>query len=130
MIEVGYARMWPRGIFYRDRAFIRSLEVLGNPGVYVLYRNDIPYYVGQAKKLRSRLWSHANRADTRYYNHWNFFSVFVEGDPKRRNEIEAILIAAMPTVNSAKPRLKRHRLPLAVQKMLRDSPEKQASVAM
>src|SRR5690348_2275021 len=99
---IPYARMWPREIFDRGRSFVHTLDILEKPGVYVLYRDDIPYYVGQATKLRTRLWAHANVPGARYHNFWNFFSVFVADDARRRNEIEAILIAAMPTANSAK----------------------------
>jgi hypothetical protein len=87
--------------------------------VYVLYRDDIPYYIGQAAKLRQRLWSHARSSGGKYNNFWNYFSAFVITDAKTRNEIEGILIAAMPTANSAKPRLKRAKFPTAVSKMVR-----------
>src|SRR3954468_18260007 len=66
-----YARMWPREVFdcrNGNRLLVKELEVLSQPGVYVLYRDDVPYYVGKAAKLRKRLWSHANQATTRYYN--------------------------------------------------------------
>jgi hypothetical protein len=36
-----------------------------------------------------------------------------------RDEIEGILIAAMPTANSAKPKLKRAKFPLQVSQMVR-----------
>lgn len=120
--KIRYARMWPREIFDHDLKFLRDekqLVVLGEPGVYVLYRDDVPYYVGQAKKLRSRLWQHAANPSTRYYNFWNFFSVFVPDDSSRLSEIEAILIAAMPTANSAKPKLAKEKFPLTVTKLLR-----------
>jgi hypothetical protein len=63
------ARMWPREIFDHvaddgvspNKPLAKSLEFLNNPGVYVLYRDDIPYYIGQAGKLRSRLWAHATK---------------------------------------------------------------------
>ena len=38
----------------------------------------------------------------------------------RRNEIEEILIAAMPTANSAKPKMKKEELPKSVVRMIRD----------
>jgi hypothetical protein len=116
------ARMWPREVFYRGREYLRDpeLAILGEPGVYVLYRDDVPYYVGQATKLRSRLWDHANVPGMRYYNFWNYFSVFVPEDPADRSQIEALLIAAMPTENSARPRLHKVRFPMKLTKMLRD----------
>ena len=136
-----YARMWPREVFYRRapketatkksrsngkkpakaaRLLFRHIELLAKPGVYVLYRDGVAYYVGQAKKLRSRLWQHACAPDTRYYNFWNFFSAFVVEDETDRNAIESILIAAMPTANSAKPKIKRESLPVGVRRMVRE----------
>lgn len=135
-----YARMWPREVFYRfapkevekkgttkgkrrqktAKLLFRHIELLAKPGVYVLYRDGVPYYVGQAKKLRSRLWQHACAPDTRYYNFWNFFSAFVIESDDDRNDIESILIAAMPTANSAKPRIKRESLPVGVRRMVRE----------
>jgi hypothetical protein len=133
-----YGRMWPRDIFYRrlkakreDLVFkrptsllFRTIPVLTKPGVYVLYRDDVPYYVGKAKRLRTRLWSHACVPGARYSNHWNFFSFFViEGDDERarrkRNDIESVLIAAMPTANGAKP-LKREPFPKEVREMVHE----------
>ena len=131
-----YARMWPREVFYRiipkekhgksttgkrpPRLMFRSIELLKESGVYVLYRDGIPYYIGQAKKLRGRLWQHACAPDSRYYNFWNHFSAFVVKEPNHRNEIEAILVAAMPTANSAKPRIQKESLPVGVRKMIRE----------
>ncbi len=124
-----YAHMWPREVFdclvpdensKKKRKLVRGLELLDKPGVYVLYRDDVPYYVGQAIRLRGRMKSHASVPGARYHNFWNFFSAFVIPDQRRRNEIEGILIAAMPTANSAKPRLKKAKFPLAVRKMVRN----------
>jgi hypothetical protein len=116
-----YVRMWPRGVFYRgesEKVLARSLDFLNGPGVYILYRNDVPYYIGQATKLRSRLWSHARRPDHRYFHFWNFFSAFTVIEKGFRNEVEGILIASMPTANSAKPKLEREPMPNSVSKML------------
>ncbi len=131
-----YARMWPREVFdchvqegNRKRPLVKAkgLELLERPGVYVLYRSDIPYYVGQADKLRRRLWKHANRPGSRYYNFWNFFSAFVVEDGRHRNEVEGILIAAMPTANSAKPRLKTAKYPKPVVDLIRRIRQKRAN---
>src|SRR5271170_3620056 len=64
-----YARMWPREVFYflvpkeegkrRKVSLGKGLDLVNEAGVYVLYRDDIPYYIGQAAKLRHRLWTHA-----------------------------------------------------------------------
>ena len=129
-----YARMWPRDVFYRllpkekksvhtrkvgsPKLLFRDIELLTKPGVYVLYRDTEPYYIGQAKKLRLRLAEHACSSDSRYYNFWNFFSAFVVENQEDRNAVEGILIAAMPTANSAKPRIKKESLPRPVRKMV------------
>jgi hypothetical protein len=116
-----YAQMWPREIFdckQGKRLVVKQLEILAQPGVYILYRDERPYYVGQAKRLRSRLWSHANQPNSRYYNFWNYFSVFAVEEPTTRNQIEGILIAAMPTANGAKPRIRKAQMPKEVRKLL------------
>jgi predicted GIY-YIG superfamily endonuclease len=138
-----YARMWPREVFYRlvpkarkgeqqkghsgSRLLFRQIDLLTKPGVYVLYRDTEPYYIGQAQKLRTRLNEHACMPGSRYYNFWTFFSAFVVEDQKHRNEIEAILIASMPTANSAKPRIKRESLPVEVRRMVREIEKKRAN---
>jgi hypothetical protein len=126
-IVAGYARMWPRGVFERvppvggdgrKQMLARSLDFLEKPGVYILYRDDTPYYIGQAEKLRHRLWGHAKKPESRYYHFWNFFSAFAVENEAFRNQLEGILIASMPTANSAKPKLQRERMPKEVRKLL------------
>jgi hypothetical protein len=97
----------------------KGLNFLEGPGVYILYRDDEPYYIGQATRLHSRLWAHAKQAEGRYFHFWNFFSAFAVPNSDRRNELEGILIAAMPTANSSKPRLPRERMPREVRDLLR-----------
>jgi len=46
--------------------FIAGFEPLQKPGVYVLYWEDEPHYIGQAERLASRLHDHANRSGDRY----------------------------------------------------------------
>jgi len=124
-----HARMWPREVFnYRISgpngkpvALAKTLDVLSHPGVYILYRNDLPYYIGKAKHLRSRIFSHARRPGSKYDLFWNYFSVFVVENEKHRDEVEAMLIAAIPTANGAKPKLERQPYPDAVRKILRTS---------
>ena len=116
-----YARMWPRELFNcknGKRLVVKEVEILSKPGVYVLYRDDVPYYVGKATRLRSRLWSHANQPNGKYYNFWNYFSVFAVDGAADRSRLEAILIAAMPTANGAKPRIKKAKLPQDIRKLL------------
>lgn len=123
-----YARMWPREVFDcliknqnggKPVILGKRLPLLDRPGVYVLYHNDVPYYIGQALKLRHRLWSHAGSPGARYTNFWNYFSAFVIRDQKMRDEVEGILIAAMPTANSAKPKLTRAKYAREVSRMVR-----------
>jgi hypothetical protein len=115
-----YARMWPREVFdyvirkkVKQAAYLaKELDVLKQPGVYILYRNDVPYYVGKAGGwLWQRLFTHARRPGGRYNNFWNYFSVFVIHDAKQRDAVESILIAAFPTANSAKPKIRREPIP-------------------
>jgi predicted GIY-YIG superfamily endonuclease len=139
-----YARMWPRDVFYRlvpkaakkgeqkkgrggSKLLFREIDLLKESGVYILYRDDVPYYIGQATKLRLRLREHACAKDSRYYNFWNYFSAFVVKDENHRNQVESILIAAMPTANSAKPRMKKESLPVGVRKMIREIESKRAN---
>ena len=97
-----HARMWPRAILEvpsskgKRRTMADDQRILSQGGVYILYRDDIPYYVGQATKLLDRLRVHFTPG-RRYDLFWNYFSVFVEEDPIARDKIEAILITAFPT---------------------------------
>lgn len=100
----------------RTNWLYKTIELLSRPGVYVLYRDDVPYYVGQARMLRSRLAVHARVPQSRYFNHWNFFSAFFV-DEKELDKIEAVLIAAMPTANASRP-LKSELFPKEVTEMV------------
>jgi hypothetical protein len=122
-IVTGYAKMWPREVFdfkEKKKLLVRDLQLFEEPGVYILYRDEHPYYVGQAsKRLQGRIWAHANQPKDPYFNFWNYFSAFLV--PKGHlDEVEAILIAAMPTANSANPKLKPIDLPKEVRNRLRD----------
>jgi hypothetical protein len=117
--------MWPREVWDitepGEKALFLKKEVapLQKPGVYVLYRDDVPYYIGQAGLLYSRLHDHANKSTDRYFNFWNFFSAFVVSDRKYLADIERILIAAMPTANSSMPKMNRVKMPLFVGERIR-----------
>ena len=116
-----YLKMWPRELFDCKRGthpVVRELKILSEPGVYVLYRDDQPYYVGKANKLLSRLWSHANQSTGRYYHFWTHFSAFVVKDATLRGQLEGVLIAAMPTANGAKPRIKEEKLRSDIRRMV------------
>jgi hypothetical protein len=126
-----YARMWPREVFdiieegklkIRKDANLDKEEnaILKKNGVYVLYRDEHPYYIGKAKDrtLFQRLHDHANKSTDKYFNLWNYFSAFVV-DTKHIDEIEGILIAVMQTANSAAPKIKQVKIPAEVRKLLR-----------
>jgi hypothetical protein len=121
-LTTGYVRMWPRKIFYirkQNKLFVKKLSYLEQSGVYVLYRKEQPYYVGKAEKLAARLHDHANKSTDRYYLFWDYFSAFFA--PRNLcGELEAILIAAMPTANGSKPRLREETLPGDFRRILRD----------
>jgi len=116
-----YARSWPREVFdyivsepgKRVQYLAKQLPILQNPGLYILYRDDVPYYIGKAGNwLWHRLVVHARKPEDPYNNYWNYFSVFVIHNREQRDAVEGILIAAFPTAaNSAKPRIKREPLP-------------------
>jgi hypothetical protein len=123
IIVSGYAQMWPREIFdmreIEDRRKMIGWENLDKPGVYVLYRNDQPYYIGMTEaSLFHRVWHHANKPKDKWYNFWNFFSAFVVPDRGLIPEIERILIAAMPTANSTNPKIKPIDIPREVVRLM------------
>jgi len=83
------------------------------PGVYVLYRDEHPYYIGKAtKSLFRRIRDHALNINDRYYNFWNHFSAFVVPNANHIEEIEGILIASIAiTANSSTPKIAKIRMP-------------------
>ncbi len=97
----------------------KQLEFLSKPGVYVLYREDQPYYIGQATRPRKRLWLWAKNPRSRYYHFWNFFTAFTVEDKRLRDELEGILIVCMPTANSMRPKLEHEPMPKEVCELLR-----------
>lgn len=121
-IVSAYLKMWPRDALdlrVKNQLLPDVWNLLRTPGVYVLYRDEQPYYVGRAtRRLSSRIKAHANRTRDRYYNFWNFFSAYVVPDVKHIPEVEGILIAAFPTDNSATPRFKKLALPARVARMI------------
>ncbi|MGO9641714.1 MAG: GIY-YIG nuclease family protein [Candidatus Acidiferrales bacterium] len=109
------AQMWPRWVLDFE-GWPEVRDRLREQGVYVLYRDDTPYYVGQTKikKLFRRIRAHAVNPRDRYFQFWNYFSAFVVPNARHRDEVEGVLIAAMPTANSAAPRIHRITLPKEV----------------
>lgn len=122
-----YAHMWPREV-YNIRRGNRPLDSFKNalhkkPGVYVLYRDDHPYYIGKTKgSLWRRIRDHALNRKDQYYNFWNFFSAYIVPDSNHVDEIEGVLITAIGiTANKAKPKIKRIPLPDDIVKHLKES---------
>jgi hypothetical protein len=55
-----FLRMWPRALFHTKAGRPMLERHLGAPGVYVLYRNDVPHYIGKTSTtLLKRLRNHA-----------------------------------------------------------------------
>src|SRR5437762_2793530 len=57
-----WIHMWPReALLKKDKAVRAALSILDKGGIYILYRDDIPYYVGRTgtvkgeRTLRKRL---------------------------------------------------------------------------
>jgi len=116
-----FLRMWPRALFHTKAGRPMLERHLGAPGVYVLYRNDVPHYIGKTSTtLLKRLRNHALKPNARRYNFWNYFSAFTIKDAAHRDEVEAILISAMPTANSSQPKIPRVRLKRDAAKLLND----------
>jgi hypothetical protein len=123
-IVEAYLKMWPReALNLRDgkrRLPLKDVwSLFDRSGVYVLYRDDQPYYIGRAKKISKRIHDHANRPEDKHYNFWNFFSAFLVADQRHISEVEGILIAASPTENAAVPRFfKKLSLPAKVARLI------------
>jgi hypothetical protein len=121
-----FISMWPREVWditepgEKTLFLKKEVAALQKPGVYVLYRDEVPYYIGQARVLYRRLHDHANKSTDRYFNFWNFFSAFVVSQEKYIADIEKILIAAMPTANSSMPRMDPVKMPKFVGERIRD----------
>lgn len=124
-----YGKMWPRAIFYskaaspstgKIRVIAQDLPLLQQPGVYVLYVEEKPYYVGRTDLLWKRLYRWANRKNSPHYNFWTHFSAFAVRDEKLCKELEAALIATIPGMNNgAKPKLVKIPIPLQVRKLMK-----------
>jgi hypothetical protein len=111
-----FISMWPREVWDvmadgKGTLYLKTFRPLRQAGIYVLYRDETPYYIGRANMLYKRLHDHANKSTDRYFNFWNFFSAFVVSNNKYLPDIERILIAAMPTANSSMPKMNRIKMP-------------------
>ena len=77
-----FISMWPREVWDvmadgKGTLYLKTFRPLRQAGIYVLYRDETPYYIGRANMLYKRLHDHANKSTDRYFNFWNFFSAFV-----------------------------------------------------
>jgi hypothetical protein len=135
-IVKGYASMWPREVFDTkdgNRMLASKLDFLTKEkGVYVLYRDEHPYYIGKSgNSLFARLRGHAVNLRRRYYNFWNHFSAFAVPDKRGRDELEGILIAAMPTANGANPKFgAKERLPKEVGNLMKKLRQSKINAAL
>lgn len=118
-----YGKLWPREVFdilEERKLTANSFSPLKMPGVYILYRDDLPYYIGKSKaSLYSRLHKHSNLSTDKYFNFWNYFSFFIIPDINHIDEIEGVLIASIPTANKAIPRIKEISIPKAIANKMR-----------
>lgn len=121
-ITAGYASMWPREIFdikKNGKLMAETIPFLQQKGVYILYRDEVPYYIGLTDRtLFYRICGHATNPTKKRYKFWNLFSAFAVSDEYKRQELEAILIAAMPTANSAKPKLDKVKTTPEIRKLM------------
>lgn len=124
-IVTKYGKMWPREVFdiFEDNLntlVVKNLPELKYSGVYILYQDDKPYYIGKTKRtFFQRLHDHANVSTDPHFKFWNYFSLFVVPDRNHIDEVEGILIAAMPTANSAAPKINQIKLPKKLADRLR-----------
>jgi len=116
--------MWPRWILETEEKKLRDevKELLNHPGVYILFRDEHPYYVGQADNLFKRLHGRANNPQSRHFHFWNFFSAYVVTDARSLDELEGILITSMASVttNRATPKITRIALSKNIWRRIRE----------
>ena len=119
-----YIRMWPREAYNlkEGNKHLESVrkELRQKPGVYILYQNGQPYYIGQAKNLWYRIRNHAINQNAKHYHLWTYFSAFILTDTDYMNELEGLIIATVgtTTANGAIMRMKRILLPKDAAKRL------------
>jgi hypothetical protein len=129
-----YVRLWPRDVLdvrlegERKGKPSSKLAELQTPGLYVLYREDTPYYVGKTDRILDRLWFHADHPGDPRHAFWTHFSAFLV--PRRYlDDVEGLLISALPTAaNSATRRFPRIRLPEPLSVRLRDARRARANL--
>src|SRR5688500_15369894 len=119
-----YIRMWPRRVYNiktGNKHFESVRQVLRQkPGIYILYRDGMPYYIGQAINLWRRIRNHAINQNSKHFHLWTHFSAFILSDTDHIDELEGLIIAAfgMGISNSSRRRMKRILLPKDVAREL------------
>jgi hypothetical protein len=73
------------GVFWKE--FKDLLH--GHSGVYVLYKNDVPHYVGKASSLASRVRQHLR---DRHKGEWDTFSLYVVRGDRHVKDVESLLL--------------------------------------
>ncbi len=122
-IIASVAQLWPREIFYikNGKKYSDDVKELFSKksGIYILYRDDKPYYIGQTENLFKRLKNHAININAKHYNFWNRFTAF-EVRSEFLNDIEAILIKSIPLADNDKnPKIDRIKIPKIIAKEIK-----------
>jgi len=119
-----FIRLWPREVYdmKSNGKNIESVknELFGKPGIYVLYRDEKPYYVGQAVNLWKRIKRHAVNQNSKQFHGWTKFSAFILEDKKYMNELEGLILSVLEneTANGAKQKITKIPLPADARKAL------------
>lgn len=73
------------GVFWKE--FHDLLR--GQSGIYVLYKDDVPHYVGKASSLPSRIRHHQK---DRLKGEWDAFSLYVVRGDRHVKDVESLLL--------------------------------------
>lgn len=73
------------GVFWKE--FHELLR--GHGGVYVLYKEEVPHYVGKASSLASRIRHHQR---DRLKRKWDAFSLYVVRGDRHVKDVESLLL--------------------------------------
>ena len=73
------------GVFWKE--FHGLLR--GHSGIYVLYKDAVPHYVGRASKLSWRIRNHQN---DRLKGKWDSFSLYVVRGDRHVKDVESLLL--------------------------------------
>jgi hypothetical protein len=73
------------GVFWKE--FHELLR--GHSGVYILYKHDVPHYVGKASSLASRIRHHQK---DRLKRKWDAFSLYVVRGDRQVKDVESLLL--------------------------------------